>query len=65
MLKLKCETCGIEYEKPDDFKKWNEEHSNVFFRWSLKYCDTCRRAKELSALKEGLPIVIEALSKEK
>ena len=62
MLKLECQTCGTAYEKPIDYEKWNKEHPNVFFRWSLTYCDKCRREKEIKALKD-LPKVIEALSK--
>jgi hypothetical protein len=60
-LKLNCENCGVDYEKPQDFKKWNEEHPNVFFKWSLMFCDDCRRKKEREALKR-LPEVLKALS---
>ena len=63
MLKLKCEKCGVEYEKPADFKKWNDEEPQVFFKWSLKFCDTCREEKEKEALKK-LPEVIKALAGE-
>jgi len=63
MIKLKCEKCGIEYEKPADFKKWNDERPNVFFKWSLAFCDICRRNKEKEALKR-LPEVIKALANE-
>ena len=59
MIKLKCKNCGVEYKKPADFKKWN----NVFFKWSLKYCDNCRRNKESEALKR-LPEIIKALANE-
>jgi hypothetical protein len=61
-MKLICEKCGIEYEKPDSFKKWNEEHPNVFFKWSLMYCDTHRKERELQGLKQ-LPNVIDNLTK--
>lgn len=60
-IKCKCEVCGVEYEKPEDYKKWNETHPNVFFKWSLQFCDEHRKQKELEALKQ-LPKVIDALS---
>jgi len=63
MIKLKCERCGVDYEKPADFKKWNEERPNVFFKWSLLFCDTCRRNREKEALKK-LPEIIKALGNE-
>ena len=46
MIKLKCEICGVNYEKPAHYKKWN----NVFFKWSLRFCDDCRRKKEKEEL---------------
>ncbi len=64
MLKLKCEICGSEYKKPKDFKKWNDQKENIFFKWSLKYCDKCRRKKELESLKK-LPGIINALFNER
>lgn len=57
MIKLKCEICGVNYEKPAHYRKWN----NVFFKWSLKFCDDCRRKKEKKALKR-LPEVINVLA---
>lgn len=60
-LKLNCEICGVAYEKPAEFKVWNDERPNVFFRWSLVYCDTCRKDKQTKAL-QSLPKVINALS---
>ena len=60
-IDLKCEKCGIDYQKPSDFKKWNDEWPNIFFKWSLSFCDTCRREKEIEALK-SLPDVLKALS---
>ncbi|NJL77067.1 MAG: hypothetical protein HC892_20700 [Saprospiraceae bacterium] len=63
MIKLKCEKCGIDYEKPAIFKKWNDENPNVFFKWSLKFCDNCRRDIEKKAL-EKLPEVIKTLANE-
>ena len=62
MIKLECEKCGVYYEKPADFKKWNDERPNVFFKWSLTFCDTCRRKREIEGLKR-LPEVIKALAK--
>ncbi len=61
MLNLKCDTCGIEYEKPDDYKKFNDTHKNIFYTMNLTYCDKCRREKEIEYLKE-LPNVVKALS---
>lgn len=61
MIKLKCEKCSIEYEKPAIFKTWNNKHPNIFYKWSLIFCDTCRREKENKALK-NLPKIIEALA---
>ncbi len=55
MIKLKCEICGVNYEKPAHYTKWN----NVFFKWSLRFCDDCRRKKENEALKR-LPELIKA-----
>ena len=61
MIKLKCEKCEANYEKPKDFKKWNKERPNVFFKWSLSFCDNCRRKKERESLKK-LPEILKALS---
>ena len=60
MINCKCEKCGVDYEKPATFKKWNEENTNVFFRWSLAFCDKCRQEKERESLK-ALPDVLRAL----
>lgn len=60
-ITLKCETCGIYYQKPSDFKRWNEESPNVFFKWSLKFCDVCRKEREKQALKR-LPEILNQLS---
>ncbi len=64
MLQLKCEKCGVDYEKPTNFKKWNDKNPNVFFKWSLTFCDTCRRTKECQALKK-LPDVLKLLTNAK
>ena len=58
-IKLKCEKCGCDYEKPATFKKWNEENTNVFYKLSLAFCDNCRREKEREYLK-ALPDVLRA-----
>lgn len=50
-MNLKCERCGVGYSKPKDYKKWAVESKNVFFKWSMKYCDVCRRKREREALK--------------
>jgi len=61
VLILKCSKCDIEYQKPADLKRWNEEKPNVLFSWSLKYCDNCRREKEREALKR-LPEILKTLT---
>jgi len=60
-IKLKCEKCGCNYEKPSVFKEYliATKH-NVFYKWSLAFCDICRREKEREALK-SLPDIIDAL----
>ena len=60
-IKLKCEKCNADYDKPSDLKRLNEEHPNVFFKWSLLFCDDCRRKKEREAIK-SLPEVLKVLS---
>jgi aspartate carbamoyltransferase regulatory subunit len=60
-IKCKCEICFSEYEKPIEFKKYTSR-GDVFFKWSLKYCDTCRRKKEIDAL-NSLPKILNALEK--
>ena len=60
MIQLKCKKCGSNYEKPATFKKWGEENANVFFKWSLTFCDPCRKEKEVEAL-TNLPRVLKSL----
>ena len=61
-IKLKCEECGCTYEKPYVFKEHLLKYKhNVFFKWSLTFCDKCRRKKEVAALK-ALPDVIDAIA---
>lgn len=60
-IKLKCEKCGCAYEKPAVFKEYLvETNHNVFYKWSLVFCDKCRRQKERESLK-SLPGVLKAL----
>ncbi len=61
MLNLKCKICGCEYEKPENFKIWNAKRTNVFFRWSLEFCNKCRWEKEIKALNR-LPEIIKILA---
>ena len=61
-IDLKCEECGCAYEKPYVFKEHLLANKrNVFFKWSLTFCDKCRRKKEVSALK-ALPDVLNAIA---
>lgn len=57
LIDLKCEDCGVDYKKPSSFVGI----SNVYFRWSLLYCDDCRKKKELQSLR-FLPKVLKALA---
>lgn len=61
-IKLKCEECGCAYEKPYIFKEFIlASERNVFFKWSLTFCDKCRRKKEVSTLR-ALPDVLNAIA---
>lgn len=61
-LKLTCQKCTSDYEKPADFKKWKEEtRNNIFFKWSLEFCDKCRKEREREALR-ALPNVVKVLN---
>ena len=60
-VKLKCEKCGVEYTKPAKFIEYNNEHTNVFWRWSLAFCDKHRREKQDESLKE-LPEILKTLA---
>lgn len=57
-MKLSCSKCKTNYEKP----YWFAAEKNIFFRWSVTYCDKCRKEKEVEALKL-LPEVLNALAK--
>lgn len=62
-MKLKCKKCGCDYEKPSVFKEYIvANNNNVFYRWSLTFCDRCRKEKERESLK-FLPDVMKALGK--
>jgi len=60
VIKLECESCGCRYEKPSIFVEHLTTKHNVFFKWSLTFCDNCRREKELQAL-NALPDVLRVL----
>ena len=61
-IKLVCKKCGIYYEKPTIFKKYlNETNHNIFYKWSLEFCDKCRQEKQVESFK-ALPDVIKILS---
>lgn len=59
LINLKCEDCAVDYQKPAEYIQYNET-SNIYFKWSLKYCDNCRIKKEHKALR-FLPKVLRAL----
>ncbi len=61
ILDLKCEQCGCDYQKPLVYKEYLVKTNNsIFYKWSLMYCDECRREKERLALTK-LPKIIEYL----
>ena len=52
VMNLICKDCECSYQKPSVFKEYLEESNyNVFYTWSLTYCDLCRRERESLALK--------------
>jgi len=60
-IDLKCKNCGTDYNKPAVFKHYLvESNFNIFYRWSLDFCDKCRREKQDNALKH-LPKIINAI----
>jgi hypothetical protein len=63
LLTLTCE-CGTVFTRPEQYQTENEKRTNVFFRWKLKYCDTCYRKRSREALK-SLPDVLNALINDK
>ena len=61
--KLKC-GCGQEFERPANYRKYNDEHPNSFYKWKLEYCDECFKGKidrSLKRLPEVLSIIHNAL----
>jgi hypothetical protein len=64
MIDCTCEICGISYTKPKDFNRLNKKNHNVFFDWSLRFCDKHRKEKELKALKK-LPKVLKSILNKK
>jgi hypothetical protein len=62
LLQLKCEKCNCDYEKPAVFKEYLVATKyNIFYKWSLAFCDNCRKEKERESLK-ALPDIVKALS---
>lgn len=59
-IEINCEDCTDNVLRP----AWYANEQNVFFRWSMKYCDSCRRKRELEALK-SLGKIVEALANDK
>ena len=60
-VELKCEKFGCDYKKPSVFKEYLVATKyNVFYKWSLAFCDKCRRQKERESLK-ALPDVLMTL----
>ncbi len=64
MLDLNCQKCGVKYQKPEEFEQYNKEHPNVFWRWSLSFCDSCRRYREAEALKKLSFVIDEIINQE-
>ena len=63
LIKCKCEKCGCDYEKPSIFQNYLVETKyNTFYKWSLSFCDKCRREKERESLK-ALPNILMGISK--
>ena len=67
-MNLICTNCGENYQKPDKFKIWNDEHFekygryNIHLKMSMQYCDVCRVIQEIKMLNR-LPEIITILSK--
>lgn len=55
-VSLTCE-CGKDFERPQKYVVWNSQHPSVFWRWMLKYCDTCYKKRTQQAL-QSLPEII-------
>ena len=64
-MDLKCKECECSYQKPSIYKEYLvQSNYNIFYQWSLIYCDKCRKEKEYSAL-NGLEEVTNMLAKNK
>ena len=63
-IELKCRKCSINYERPLSHVKYYKKNKQVFFKWSLEFCDKCRKEREEEAL-QRLPDVLKALSRSK
>jgi hypothetical protein len=61
-LKLKCQKCGVDYEKPAKYIEFNKKYPSVFWRYSLAFCDKHRKEKEVKILSQ-MNEVLTALSK--
>lgn len=62
LIDLICDKCGCNYQKPEIFKQYLvATNNNVFYKWSLLYCDKCRIERQNEALK-SLPNIIKVLS---
>ncbi len=63
MINLKCQNCGVDYQKPAMFVEFNKKQTDVFFRWSLTFCDKCRQEKTKESFKH-LPEILKTLSED-
>ena len=61
IIYLKCFKCKVKYDKPIAFKELAKK--NVYFSWSIKYCDKCRKEKENMVL-NILPNILKTLSED-
>lgn len=60
-VELKCE-CGVIFSRPAKYEKWAESFGGVVFRWKIRYCEECYKARVEKAIM-GLPKIIDALAK--
>ena len=64
-MHLKCKKCECSYQKPSIYEEYLvQSNYNIFYQWSLIYCDKCRKEKEHSVLNE-LEEVTNILAKSK
>jgi hypothetical protein len=65
LIDITCAKCGCSYQKPSVFKEYLEKSNhNVFYTWSLTYCDLCRREREAYSLTQ-LEYISNMLTKNK